>query len=136
ARTQWRKLPEPAVTSASLSLERESHAAGSSIRLPSREKRHKKGRSGFPSSLSAWISLRRVTSLIGGAEGDRTPDLRDANATLSQLSYRPIRRTILRVRIPGRQFPRVIGEQRREHRFQLGTSPPAQRGPVLVIQER
>ena len=26
---------------------------------------------------------------IGGAEGDRTLDLRDANATLSQLSYRP-----------------------------------------------
>ena len=27
---------------------------------------------------------------IGGAEGDRTLDLRIANATLSQLSYRPI----------------------------------------------
>jgi hypothetical protein len=27
---------------------------------------------------------------IGGAEEDRTPDLRIANATLSQLSYRPI----------------------------------------------
>ena len=26
---------------------------------------------------------------IGGAEGDRTLDLRIANATLSQLSYRP-----------------------------------------------
>ena len=26
----------------------------------------------------------------GGATGDRTPDLRIANATLSQLSYRPI----------------------------------------------
>ena len=26
----------------------------------------------------------------GGAEGDRTLDLRDANATLSQLSYRPM----------------------------------------------
>ena len=26
----------------------------------------------------------------GGAEGDRTPDLRIANATLSQLSYGPI----------------------------------------------
>jgi hypothetical protein len=26
---------------------------------------------------------------IGGAEEDRTPDLRIANATLSQLSYRP-----------------------------------------------
>ena len=29
--------------------------------------------------------------LIGGAEGDRTLDLRIANATLSQLSYRPMR---------------------------------------------
>jgi hypothetical protein len=28
--------------------------------------------------------------MIGGAEGDRTPDLRIANATLSQLSYGPI----------------------------------------------
>src|SRR5438874_7070488 len=27
---------------------------------------------------------------IGGAEGDRTPDLRIANATLSQLSYGPV----------------------------------------------
>jgi hypothetical protein len=27
----------------------------------------------------------------GGAEGDRTLDLRIANATLSQLSYRPTR---------------------------------------------
>jgi hypothetical protein len=27
--------------------------------------------------------------MIGGAEEDRTPDLRIANATLSQLSYRP-----------------------------------------------
>ncbi len=26
----------------------------------------------------------------GGAEGDRTPDLRIANATLSQLSYGPV----------------------------------------------
>lgn len=26
----------------------------------------------------------------GGAEEDRTPDLRIANATLSQLSYRPV----------------------------------------------
>jgi hypothetical protein len=31
----------------------------------------------------------------GGAEGDRTLDLRIANATLSQLSYRPTRRAIL-----------------------------------------
>jgi hypothetical protein len=29
-------------------------------------------------------------SLFGGAEEDRTPDLRIANATLSQLSYGPM----------------------------------------------
>ena len=29
--------------------------------------------------------------LIGGAEGDRTPDLCIANAALSQLSYSPMR---------------------------------------------
>jgi hypothetical protein len=29
-------------------------------------------------------------TVFGGAEEDRTPDLRIANATLSQLSYRPI----------------------------------------------
>ena len=29
----------------------------------------------------------------GGAEGSRTPDLRDANAALSQLSYSPTRET-------------------------------------------
>ena len=31
-----------------------------------------------------------LTPLFGGAEEDRTPDLRIANATLSQLSYRPM----------------------------------------------
>lgn len=30
----------------------------------------------------------------GGAEEDRTPDLRIANATLSQLSYRPTKREL------------------------------------------
>ena len=29
-------------------------------------------------------------NFIGGAEGDRTPDLRIANAALSQLSYGPV----------------------------------------------
>jgi hypothetical protein len=31
-----------------------------------------------------------VKQMIGGPEEDRTPDLRIANATLSQLSYRPM----------------------------------------------
>src|SRR5258708_13668457 len=30
-----------------------------------------------------------MINMVGGAEGDRTPDLRIANATLSQLSYGP-----------------------------------------------
>ena len=30
-----------------------------------------------------------AAQIVGGAEGDRTPDLRIANATLSQLSYAP-----------------------------------------------
>jgi hypothetical protein len=35
--------------------------------------------------------MAEVANLMrGGAEEDRTPDLRIANATLSQLSYRPI----------------------------------------------
>ena len=32
---------------------------------------------------------RLALNPFGGAEEDRTPDLRIANATLSQLSYRP-----------------------------------------------
>ena len=32
----------------------------------------------------------QLFEFTGGAAGDRTPDLRIANATLSQLSYRPI----------------------------------------------
>ena len=40
-----------------------------------------------------YMSLRHLMdyfgSVLGGPEEDRTPDLRIANATLSQLSYRP-----------------------------------------------
>ena len=36
-------------------------------------------------------ALRLFLSSSGGAEGDRTPDLHDANVALSQLSYRPMR---------------------------------------------
>lgn len=35
------------------------------------------------------------SKFVGGAEEDRTPDLRIANATLSQLSYRPNEAAIL-----------------------------------------
>src|SRR5690606_5787188 len=46
--------------------------------------------SGWP--CAAWNEKRRLSAPFrecGGAEEDRTPDLRIANATLSQLSYRP-----------------------------------------------
>ena len=35
--------------------------------------------------------IRPGIYIIGGAEEDRTPDLRIANATLSQLSYGPVK---------------------------------------------
>ena len=34
--------------------------------------------------------VRVLEEVLGGPEEDRTPDLRIANATLSQLSYRPM----------------------------------------------
>jgi hypothetical protein len=34
--------------------------------------------------------MRVLGEVLGGPEEDRTPDLRIANATLSQLSYRPM----------------------------------------------
>ena len=37
-----------------------------------------------------FCSRRRLAPVCGGAEGDRTPDPRVANAMLSQLSYSPI----------------------------------------------
>ena len=40
--------------------------------------------------MIAGITLDDFARMVGGAEGDRTPDLRIANATLSQLSYGPI----------------------------------------------
>src|SRR5271155_333709 len=48
-----------------------------------------------PSALSlrthqAPVIATLFMSRVGGAEGDRTPDLRIANATLSQLSYGPM----------------------------------------------
>ena len=39
--------------------------------------------------VRSWTSVCREAG--GGAEGNRTPDLRIANATLSQLSYGPVR---------------------------------------------
>ncbi len=41
-----------------------------------------------------------LAGLRGGADGDRTHDLRDANATLSQLSYRPTKRAIIAMECP------------------------------------
>ena len=42
----------------------------------------------FSRTSSTWEHIRAF-KFFGGAEEDRTPDLRIANATLSQLSYRP-----------------------------------------------
>ena len=36
-----------------------------------------------------FLVNQKIENTIGGAEGDRTPDLRIANATLSRLSYGP-----------------------------------------------
>ena len=36
-----------------------------------------------------FLVNQKIENMIGGAEGDRTPDLRIANATLSRLSYGP-----------------------------------------------
>ena len=43
----------------------------------------------------ASLLLLQGTEGDGGVEEDRTPDLRIANAALSQLSYHPTRRRIL-----------------------------------------
>src|SRR3569833_4737446 len=40
--------------------------------------------------LIFWTSSEVLGNLNGGSEEDRTPDLRIANATRSQLSYRPM----------------------------------------------
>ncbi len=47
---------------------------------------------GQSESASSDELVRLVLWVSGGAEGDRTPDLRIANAALSQLSYDPERR--------------------------------------------
>ena len=45
----------------------------------------------FLSKRATGLTSFQIRCRIGGAEEDRTPDLRIANATLSQLSYGPIR---------------------------------------------
>ena len=42
-------------------------------------------------------ALEPISSLIGGDEGDRTPDLLHAMQALSQLSYAPMHFIILRL---------------------------------------
>jgi hypothetical protein len=37
------------------------------------------------------LILTRHSGYFGGGEGDRTPDLRNANPALSQLSYAPVK---------------------------------------------
>ena len=50
-------------------------------------------------SGQAWTLAR---SRFGGAEGNRTPDLRIANATLSHLSYGPAPARGGETRVPGK----------------------------------
>jgi hypothetical protein len=47
------------------------------------------GTTAVPAVWRSMVLSLRMTE-FGGAEEDRTPDLRIANATLSQLSYGPI----------------------------------------------
>src|SRR5437773_3156269 len=68
---------------------------------------------------------------IGGAEGDRTPDLRIANATLSQLSYGPIYRDNQRAiarRLGPWRAPRSYGDRSRYCQAQ----PPGQTATRVV----
>ena len=51
-------------------------------------------------TASDWTPLDFLNKLLGGDEEDRTPDLRIANATLSQLSYVPGTRFILSFNFP------------------------------------
>ena len=59
-------------------------------------------------ALFAYNILILITK-SGGAEGDRTPDLRIANAALSQLSYGPDRLYLpARQPTPGRHGPFTV----------------------------
>ena len=46
-------------------------------------------KSDFKAPCTTTLTKVLIAQRIGGAEEDRTPDLSIANATLSQLSYRP-----------------------------------------------
>jgi hypothetical protein len=50
----------------------------------------------YITAFSAWMS-----GIEGGAEGDRTPDLRAASAALSQLSYGPLKAVRVYAARPG-----------------------------------
>src|SRR5947207_9107197 len=68
---------------------------------------------------------------FGGAEGDRTPDLRIANATLSQLSYGPIyldNQCAIARRLGPRRAPRSYGDRSRYCQAQ----PPGQTATRIV----
>jgi hypothetical protein len=72
-------------------------AHGRSIFLPNPLWKHKLATAAKLSSQAHKEKL--LTNHDGGAEEDRTPDLRIANATLSQLSYRPIAFDFIDLRI-------------------------------------
>ena len=57
------------------------------------------GAFGLPCAAPAWQKKTPAIAgrgwVFGGPKEDRTPDLRIANAALSQLSYRPVKRAII-----------------------------------------
>ena len=75
----------------------------------------KKGRNPYQIRVTAFFTFQ-----FGGAEEARTPDLRIANATLSQLSYRPYLLKILaqpEVNLRWREKPRFATRCRRLERL-------------------
>jgi YggT family protein len=57
---------------------------------------------GFPASD---VQVAQLVDFIGGAEGNRTPDLCSAIAALSHLSYSPVPEAVFRARAPSCQSP-------------------------------
>src|SRR5690606_31441114 len=87
---QWRKLPEPAVTSASLSLETREPRCRAVRTPPQPGEAPQKRPERFPVQPFCVDITAPSDKSDWWSGGGSNPDLRDANATLSQLSYRPI----------------------------------------------
>ena len=77
--------------------------------LPARLPNHTRG-SASRADSNARLTVtfaRMVVPNLSGAKGDRTPDLRTASATLSQLSYGPERERGLASWARGANKPRI-----------------------------